>query len=773
MTDAKPASGASVPFLAGGALLAGLYLTSYASFLLFHTLVELFSVLVAGGIFVIAWNSRRFAGNSYFLFIGIAHLCVGVTDLLHALAYRGMGLFPGGGANLPTQLWITARYLQSVSFFLAPLVVGRTIRPRVVLAAFLGVTALLLASIFFWGSFPACFVEGVGVTPFKTDSEYAIAFLFLAGLVLLRRRRDAFDRHVLNLLSGALVFLVGAELAFSHYISVYGPSNLIGHLLKAAAVFLIYRGTIETALTRPYDLLFRELKAGEEALRASHQQVSALLESISDGFFSLDREWRFTYLNSEAERRLGKSRDELFGRDLWTTFPEVVGSTFDTGYRRAIATNEAVTFEGYYLPQERWFEVHAYPSREGLSVFFQDITARKRADEKLRASEERFATVFRIAPTIMIMSSLPDGRYLDVNAAFEQQLGWRREEALGRTYLDLGVWENPAERDEIRTVIDREGEVHDREILVRGKGGESIVGLYSGVTIELNGETCLLSVIRNITARKRAEREVELLNVELESRATALEDMNCELEEANGELEATVEQLETVNHELEAANTELEAFNYSVSHDLRRPLTNINGYSQVILELFGNGLDEQCRQFVHNIYDETKRMDHLIGTLLNFSRISRCAIRPVTVDLSDMAWAVAQKLKMKEPERHVTLTIADGMTAYGDAALLHVVVDNLLGNAWKYTGKREHARIEFGVAEVDGSPVHFVRDNGAGFTMADVERIFAPFQRLHHPDEFPGEGIGLATVARIIQRHGGRIWAEGEEERGATFYFTL
>ncbi|BDV41856.1 histidine kinase [Geotalea uraniireducens] len=773
MTDAKPAAGTLVPFIAGGGLLAGLYLTSYASFLLFHTLVELFSVLVAGGIFVIAWNSRRFAGNSYFLFIGIAHLCIGVTDLLHALAYKGMGVFPGGGANLPTQLWIAARYLQSVSFVLAPLFVNRRLRPRIVLAAFLAVTGLLFASIFSWGLFPVCYVDGAGVTLFKTWSEYAIALLFLAGLVLLRQRRAAFDRHVLDLLSGALVLLVGTELAFSRYISVYGPSNLVGHLLKAAAVFLIYRGTIETALTRPYDLLFRELKAGERALRESHQRVSSLLESITDAFFSLDREWRFTYLNSEAERLLGKSRAELLDRDLWTIFPETVGSAFDTGYRRAVTANEAVTFEGYYPSLERWFEVHAYPSREGLSVFFQDITARKRADEKLRASEERFATVFRIAPTIMVISSLQDGRYLEVNAAFEQHLGWRREEALGRTYLDLGVWENPADREAIRAVIDREGEVHDREIMVRGKGGESIVGLYSGVTIELNGETCLLSLIRNITARKRAEREVELLNVELESRATALEDMNCELEEANCELEATVEQLETVNHELEAANTELEAFNYSVSHDLRRPLTNINGYSQVILELFGNGLDEQCRQFVANIYDETKRMDHLIGTLLNFSRISRCDIRLVTVDLSDMVWAVAQKLKMKEPERQVTLTIAEGMTAYGDAGLLHVVVDNLLGNAWKYTGKREHALIEFGVTDIDGSRTHFVRDNGAGFAMDQVERIFAPFQRLHHPEDFPGEGIGLATVARIVQRHGGRIWAEGTVDRGATFYFTL
>lgn len=766
MTENRNTSETLPLLVIGTGILAGLYLTSFYSFILFHVLVELFSVVISGGIFVIAWNSRRFAANGYLLAIGIAHLCVGGIDLLHTLAYKGMGLFPGFDANLPTQLWIAGRYLQSASFLLAPFFIGRRLLPHTLLAAYLAVTSLTLAAIFAWQAFPVCFVEGVGLTPFKKVSEYIISATFVAALALLRLKRRAFDRRVANYLSGALALMVGAELAFTFYIDVFGLSNLVGHLFKAAAVLLIYRGLVETALTRPYDILFRELAEREEAVRESHQRISAILESITDAFFSLDHSWCFTYLNGEAERLLGRTRGDLLGKSIWEEFADASGTRFDVEYRRAVASGATATFEEYYSPLARWFEVHAYPSRDGLSVFFQDITTRKRAEAELRASEERFAKAFNTAPTIMIIASLADGRYLEVNGAFEKALGWRKKEVLGRTSYDLGIWIDKAEREDVLREVTGQGSVHDREIVFRNRNGETIIGLYSGVIIELNGEQCLLSLVRNITARKRAEQQVVILNKELEARAEVLEETNCELE-------ASVEQLEAVNRELEAANEELEAFNYSVSHDLRRPLTNINGFSQLILELYGGQLEDQCRDFVRSIYDETRNMDHLIGTLLNFSRITRCAMRPETVNLSTMARQIAETLRMGEPERRVSFHLTEGVTARGDAGLLHVVLDNLVGNAWKYSSKRADARIEFGVTGRSGAATYFVRDNGAGFDMELAERLFAPFQRLHHTDDFEGHGIGLATVARIVQRHGGKVWAEGEVGQGATFYFTL
>ena len=239
------------------------------------------------------------------------------------------------------------------------------------------------------------------------------------------------------------------------------------------------------------------------------------------------------------------------------------------------------------------------------------------------------------------------------------------------------------------------------------------------------------------------------------------------------------EKLETLNAalaaraaELETANIELEAFNSSVSHDLRRPLANINGYCQLIQMACANKLDKQCSRYMGNIYEATLTMTDLIETLLKFSRILRAKIHRDTVDLSAMAQAVAGSLKTAEPDRRAVFRIAEGITVNGDAGLLEIVLNNLIGNAWKYSGKRDEAVIEFGVTEREGKPAYFVRDNGCGFDMADAGQLFAPFQRLHG-GEFQGHGIGLATVERIIRRHDGQVWAESEPDKGATFYFTL
>jgi hypothetical protein len=241
----------------------------------------------------------------------------------------------------------------------------------------------------------------------------------------------------------------------------------------------------------------------------------------------------------------------------------------------------------------------------------------------------------------------------------------------------------------------------------------------------------------------------------------------------NRELIRARDALNASNDQLETAIKELESFSYTVSHDLRSPLTNIHGLSQVLLETWSDRFDKECLGFIRTIYEEAQRMNQLINTLMNFSRIMGSELNPGMANLSDMASAVAVALQQRQPERRVTFRIADGITVNGDSRLLMIVMENLLGNAWKYSAKEETPVIEFGEADLDGRPAYFVRDNGAGFDMAKAEKLFVPFQRLHDKAEFAGFGIGLATVQRIIRRHGGRIWAEGELDKGATFYFTL
>jgi len=283
-------------------------------------------------------------------------------------------------------------------------------------------------------------------------------------------------------------------------------------------------------------------------------------------------------------------------------------------------------------------------------------------------------------------------------------------------------------------------------------------------------QRAILNILDDFTGEKTRLEESQraMLNI--------LDDFDVErtkTEAANAELREAFDSLRRAKDAADIANRELEAFSYSVSHDLRAPLRAIDGFSQALLEDYRNLLDDQGRSYLNRVRSATQRMAQLIDDLLKLSRLTRGELKLAEVDLSGIARGVSAELKKTQPERLASFSIAPGVAAIGDAHLLKVVLENLLGNAWKFTGKKEEAVIEFGAAQVDGKTTFFVRDNGAGFDMAYVDKLFATFQRLHPEKEFPGMGIGLSLVQRIIRRHGGMVWAEGTVGRGATFYFTL
>lgn len=302
----------------------------------------------------------------------------------------------------------------------------------------------------------------------------------------------------------------------------------------------------------------------------------------------------------------------------------------------------------------------------------------------------------------------------------------------------------------------REGGIHTRTVPMKIAGKvvwfETTTSPYHDAMGRVVGS---VQIYRNIDDRKRHQQEIENLNASLEQR---IQERTADLEHSNSSLET--------------ANREMEAFSYSVSHDLRAPLRHINGFSQALVEEYSGQLDEQGKDYLRRICAASDHMAALIDDLLELSRVTRTELRRQRVDMSELCRTIAANLNESYPEREATFVIADGAVAQGDPLLIRQALENILGNAWKYTSKTHGARIEFGISPNQSTTTYFVRDNGVGFDMAYSGKLFGAFQRLHGA-EFEGTGIGLATVQRIIQRHGGTIWAEGSEGHGATFYFTL
>ena len=306
---------------------------------------------------------------------------------------------------------------------------------------------------------------------------------------------------------------------------------------------------------------------------------------------------------------------------------------------------------------------------------------------------------------------------------------------------------------------------------------EVIKGLSEMQVRESSGEAAPqqyeMKLIRRDSTARTVELGARLINYGGRPAVSVVMRDITERRKAEEALAQQAQELARSNNELSAVNKELEAFSYSVSHDLRAPLRSVDGFSKAILEDYADKLDEQGKDYLQRVRAASQRMAQLIDDLLNLSRVTRSDMRCEPVNLSALAQTIAEELKKTQPGRQVEFVIKEGLTVNGDARLLKLVLENLLSNSWKFTAKHTSARIELGVERPDGKFAYFVRDDGAGFDMAYVEKLFTPFQRLHAPTEFLGTGIGLALVQRIIHRHGGRVWAKGEVEKGAKIYFTL
>jgi PAS domain S-box-containing protein len=574
-----------------------------------------------------------------------------------------------------------------------------------------------------------------------------------------------------------------------------------GHTMDVLYHATVYRnaaGELQGVFAAARDVT-EQRRAADRAREAS-EYARSLIEASLDPLVTISPEGKVTDVNHATEEATGLSRAALIGTDFADYFTEPDRAR--AGYRRVLAEERVRDYPLTLRHRDgRTIEVlynatvyrNAAGDLQGVFAAARDVTERNRAERALRRYAERLSVLYQVDK--LIAGTL---EIREVHDALVTLLA--RIIPVDRTSLVLiheveGVWETtkvwsrgtpvlPAGRraplaGSVVEHVARTGRpLLEREIGESGEWPENAVlraeGLRSRVLLPLRieGRVVGLLTAASTIPEAYAPEDLQILEPIADQLAIGIHrsSLYAQLRAHAAELEARVADRTA---ELEEANRELEAFTYSVSHDLRAPLRSLDGFSLAVLEDCRDRLDDRSADYLRRIRNASQRMGQLIDDMLRLSRLGRAPLQREPVDLSGLAAAVCRELAQAHPGRAVEAIVAPGVTGRGDPRLLRIVLENLLGNAWKFTARHPAARIEFGAREEDGRTACFVRDDGAGFDMAYADRLFAPFQRLHSASAFEGTGVGLATVQRIVRRHGGRCWAEGAVEAGATFWFTL
>ena len=810
------------------------YLTRLYSYLLFHSIAELFSIIIAGGIFLVGWNSRKYMNNSFFLVLGVSSLFIAVIDLIHTLAYSGMNIFTGYDANLPTSLWIAARYLQAGSCLFASLLIKKTLQPIYLFITYLSV-ALILVFLIFATLFPVCYIVGVGLTPFKIVSEYIIAIILLVCLLIIIKNRTEFDKKVFSLMISSILATMIAELAFTFYFGVTELPNFIGHIFKIIAFYLLYKAIIQIGIEEPFGLLFRKIKRSELELKN-------IIEHSGVGITMVDENGVYLLVNEKAAENLGGNLENFIGKTLNDVFPEKIANEYLISNRELIRDEICRSYQRTFdLPSgEKTFWIVEQPLKDidgknpSLLSVSTDITEKIKSESLLQEAELRYRTTFEQSPDGIVILDPETFKAVEFNDVVCNILGYSRDEFQKLQINDYDITENTEETKAHVEKISKEGR-DDFETKFRRKNGEIIDVFVTAKVIKLSGRIYFQSTFRDITERKKAEEKIknlskfpsenpnpvlrinnkqviytnktgkELFNIKegspipniLEDSINdvlinkVIQDLEVNLNGRTYTLVVTpVENVDYVNiygmdiTERKKAEERLSQLISTVSHELRTPITVLLMSMEYLTkhkDVLNKDLEEKL---MDGISRNIQLLNDLADDILIVSRIDENRLelewkeyKPLLI-INDILYLMEPIGKEKNIDFEVN--VDDNILLRGDSKRIDQVFRIIIDNAIKYSDENSKVEIKSidsyqGKYNLNGNPgvLFQFKDYGRGISTEDLPRIFERFFRSSNVNEIAGTGLGLAIAKDLIEAHKGNIFVESELGKGTTFILFL
>lgn len=805
------------------------------SFLLFHSIAEIFSIAIAGGVFIIGWNSRKYMKSSFFLVLGISSLFIAAIDLIHTLSYKDMNIFLEFDADLPTALWIAARYLQSGSFLLASLLIKRTVKPLYLGLIYLVVVHILFITIFS-GYFPTCYVVAEErLTLFKIISEYIINLILIASLIVIIKFRAEFDKRVLFLIICSILATIIAELAFTFYFGVQDISIFIGHIFKIIAFYFLYKSIIQIGIEDPFNLLFHKISRSESELRN-------IIKHSGAGITMLDEKGNFLLVNEKAAAELGGEPEDFIGKTLYNVFPKKLADEFYESNRELIQKGINRAYQRTFdLPSgKKTYWIVEQPLKDINEKYYSllsvatDITERKKSEELLEEAELRYRTTFEQSPDGIIILDPENFRAVEFNDVILKTLGYTREEFQNLKINDYDFIEDPFEtsvriekilkegRDDFETkFITKRGEIKDVHVIVK--------------IIKLSGKTYFQSTFRDITEQKKAEEVIrnlskfpsenpnpvlrvniksviyankagkELFNIiEGSSNPKALEssieyvlshrkiqDVEVNLNGRTYTLVITpVENERYVNiygmdiTERKQAKDRLSQLISTVSHELRTPITVL----LMSIEYLTKNKDSLNADLEEKLMDGISRniqlLNQLAEDILLISRIDEKKLQLEWEDYNPSA-ILTEILNLMEPigkEKNIgfEVDVEEDLKLKGDIKRIDQIFRIIIDNAIKYS--KENSKVEImaqknyvGKYNKNGKPgiLFQFKDYGRGIPEEDLPNVFERFFRSSNVNEIAGTGLGLAIAKELTEAHQGNISVESELGKGTSFNLFL